>query len=136
VRYVLGFLFNSELTKVVLIKKLRPPWQSGLYNGVGGKVEPDELDYDAMVREFEEETGRTNVSWTNFATLKGEQFSIIVFKGSGNVKKCKTTTDEEIATFDVDSLPNNIVSNATWLIQMAKNHFLDYEFNYAEIEYK
>ena len=38
-KYVTGFLFNDELDRVVLIHKNRPKWQSGMYNGVGGKIE-------------------------------------------------------------------------------------------------
>ena len=38
-RYVLGFLFNPQHTSVVLVKKNRPDWQRGFYNGVGGHVE-------------------------------------------------------------------------------------------------
>lgn len=50
-QYVLGFLFNENLTKVVLVRKKRPEWQCGLLNGVGGKIEDGEPPLDAMVRE-------------------------------------------------------------------------------------
>jgi 8-oxo-dGTP diphosphatase len=42
IKYVVGFLFNEGKTKVVLIKKNRPDWQKGYFNGVGGKIEGDE----------------------------------------------------------------------------------------------
>lgn len=67
--YVLGFAFNPASDSVLLIKKVRPDWQAGLYNGVGGKIEPDEDHSDAMQREFYEETGiltRAD-SWKRFA---------------------------------------------------------------------
>ena len=55
--YVVGFLFNPDMTEVVLIKKNRPDWQKGLLNGVGGKIESGEDPITAMIREFKEETG-------------------------------------------------------------------------------
>ncbi|WP_164969449.1 hypothetical protein [Halarcobacter ebronensis] len=50
--YVTGFLFTKDFKHVVLIKKLNPEWQRGLFNGVGGKVEENEKPCDAMSREF------------------------------------------------------------------------------------
>lgn len=40
-KYVLGFMFSTEDRgqKVALIKKLKPKWQAGLLNGIGGKIE-------------------------------------------------------------------------------------------------
>jgi 8-oxo-dGTP pyrophosphatase MutT (NUDIX family) len=59
--YVLGFMFDCTLQKVVLIKKdtdkPEQQWQNGLLNGVGGGIERDELPKAAMSREFFEETG-------------------------------------------------------------------------------
>jgi 8-oxo-dGTP pyrophosphatase MutT (NUDIX family) len=52
---VVGFAFKID--RVVLIQKLRPEWQAGHLNGIGGKIEDGECAKDAMVREFEEETG-------------------------------------------------------------------------------
>jgi hypothetical protein len=37
--FVVGFLFDSDLKLVVLIRKRRPKWMNGRYNGVGGHVE-------------------------------------------------------------------------------------------------
>lgn len=54
--YVLGFAFDSD-SRVALIKKARPDWQAGRWNGIGGKVEEGETSKEAMAREFAEETG-------------------------------------------------------------------------------
>ena len=64
-KYVLGFVFNESLDKIALIRKNRPAWQKGLLNGIGGKIEADELTLDAMTREFEEETSCSidNYKW-------------------------------------------------------------------------
>ena len=54
--YVLGFQFNNDGDRVALIKKGRPEWQAGLWNGIGGGVERGEPVKLAMEREFQEET--------------------------------------------------------------------------------
>lgn len=71
--YVLGFLFDAAKGSVVLIQKNRPEWQCGKYNGVGGKIELGESPREAMVREFEEETGVRVPQWTCFNTITGDQ---------------------------------------------------------------
>jgi len=61
-KYVVGFAFSGDLTRVLLVKKLHPEWQKGYWNGVGGHIEVNETPHEAMVREFQEETGlATNV---------------------------------------------------------------------------
>jgi hypothetical protein len=55
-RFVLGFVFDFEAKKVLLVLKNRPDWQTGLLNGLGGKIEADETPLEAMEREFKEET--------------------------------------------------------------------------------
>lgn len=57
--YVCGFAFSEDGDLVYLIEKKRPNWQLGCLNGIGGGVDIDEEPINAMVREFEEETGVT-----------------------------------------------------------------------------
>ena len=46
--------------KVLLLKRAdNKKVDSGVYSGIGGKVEPHESFYDALIREIEEETGLT-----------------------------------------------------------------------------
>jgi 8-oxo-dGTP pyrophosphatase MutT (NUDIX family) len=54
--YVLGFAFNDR-GRVALIRKTRPTWQRGRWNGIGGHREGLEQPREAMRREFLEETG-------------------------------------------------------------------------------
>ena len=54
------WIFNSSADKVLMCKRRKEPYQ-GLYNLVGGKVEPEEDGLAAACRELEEETGITNI---------------------------------------------------------------------------
>ena len=71
---------NNE--DVALIRKNRPAWQKGKLNGIGGHIEQtDKTPYDAMVREFEEETGFSEYTcfWYEFASLEGESYKVYFF---------------------------------------------------------
>jgi 8-oxo-dGTP diphosphatase len=61
--FVLGFITDRK--RVLLIRKNRPDWQKGLYNGVGGLVLLDETPTDAMIREAKEETNLDITDWVN-----------------------------------------------------------------------
>lgn len=52
--YTLCFLTRGE--KVLMLHRNKPPNQ-GLWNGVGGRIEPGETPYDCVLREVFEETG-------------------------------------------------------------------------------
>lgn len=49
-------VFDQDKNHVLFCKRVKDPYQ-GLYNFVGGKIEPGENGYDAAYRELEEETG-------------------------------------------------------------------------------
>ena len=51
-------VFNKTRDSVLFCKRKKDPYK-GLYNFVGGKVEPGEESEDAAYRELEEETGIT-----------------------------------------------------------------------------
>lgn len=126
-KYVAGFLFRAAGSEVALIRKTKPDWQRGKLNGIGGKVEPRESTVDAMLREFREETGYTETRWTKFCTLSVPQASITFFKSLyGNVADLKTTPDEHVSWFHVDTILNpprvssvEVLPNLRWLIPMA-----------------
>ena len=49
-------IFNPQKDKVLFCKRMKEPYK-GLYNFVGGKVEPGEVPLAAAYRELQEETG-------------------------------------------------------------------------------
>lgn len=123
--YVAGFMFSEDKKKVALIIKNRPQWQKGLMNGIGGHVETGEKPYDAMVREFEEETGVRHSDWNHFCTLQGPFGKVHFYKAIGVLGRLKTLTDETVCVCKAWRL-NGVVPNLNWLIPMALSKNNDY----------
>lgn len=126
--YVLGFVFfEVGDSQVFLIKKERPPWQKGKWNGVGGSIEDGETSYEAMRREFREETNIDilPVNWRQFAQLKGQEWTVHCFRAvisPDEVEKLKYT-DEVVDFFwlhKVYGLP--LVEHCEWLVHLARQN--------------
>lgn len=117
--YVVGFMYSEDHTEVALIKKTRPDWQKGKLNGIGGKIEPDELPLDAMIREFKEETGCNHKYWNFFCELRGDWGTVHFFYTIGALTELKTMEDEEVGIYKVADIPNlNTIPNLRWLVPM------------------
>jgi 8-oxo-dGTP diphosphatase len=140
-KYVVGFMFDPTLSKVVLIRKLKPEWQKGLFNGVGGKVGdniPGETPEQAIHREFKEEAGVEGLNWTKYLTLLTPHSELHFFRAIGNVHRAYTALDEDVSIFDVHEVMDrcDTVPNLRWCIQMARTfHFGEraQEFKVEEI---
>lgn len=127
--YVVGFAFNKEKTKLLLIKKTKPEWQAGLLNGIGGKIENyDSTPYHAMTREFFEESNiqTTKESWYLFGKLDSPYFELHCFAGFFDEEYLTTyenMTEETIELLNVEDLFNQqfsgCVSNLKWLVSIA-----------------
>lgn len=116
--YVAGFLFSPDLKRVALIRKNKPEWQKGKLNGIGGKVEI-ETPYDAMVREFQEETGAATCGWNSFASLERADFCVAFFHLTGDYE-LRTTTGEAVGWYPVAKLDKlAVIPNLRWLIPLA-----------------
>lgn len=122
---VLGFVFDAPLEWVALIRKQRPDWQKGKWNGIGGRVQPGEDPLTAMVREFEEEAG-LNIPepyWTRTVVMDGRMhgWRVHVFTTNSHyAHDVQTKTDEVVAMFKLSSLHqfDGIISNLSWLIPL------------------
>jgi len=139
--YVLGFMLSPDETEVVLIRKNRPTWQAGRLNGVGGKVNSGEGYYEAMVREFEEETGVTEREWTHYADMEGIDWNCRVFYSiSEKYLDAQTMTDEQIVVENVDAACGldsaQAISNLKWLIPLAINSAEDKDIVVTTVKYK
>lgn len=140
IKYVCGFMFNEDKSKVVLIEKQKPTFMKGLLNGVGGKIEKNETPKQAMWREFYEETGLLMLDWKKFCVLNipGEsdsEHAIIHFftaAVSEQIQKlAKTVEQEEVGIFKVDQLHDKkVMPNLAWLIPMAMRNELHNDYFY------
>jgi len=110
-------MFSKFRNNVLLIEKKRPAWQRGQWNGVGGKVEKDEIPFAAMEREFSEETGYHFHQWEFAGILDGEDFVVTVYKCFSNPWHAKTVTDEKVSVFNIRKLPL-VIPNLVWMIPM------------------
>ena len=118
-QYVLGFLFNENLTEVVLIRKQRPEWQRNFLNGVGGKIEEGETPLDAMIRECREETGLEVSNWLRFGSMWPSESHVTLFAAIADICHAKTMTDERVEILSIGDLIL-VVPNLFWLIPIAK----------------
>jgi 8-oxo-dGTP diphosphatase len=144
-RYVVGFCFDYNHENVLLIRKNRPDWQVGRFNGLGGKIEKGESPLAAMGREFVEETGGRGLpdvrgetlTWRPFARLRGtdpagDSFEVWFFHARAGISGHFLS---ELEGFCVDGEVLHWVSmwrlgryllipNLLYLVPMARNHSL------------
>ncbi|MCC8189276.1 MAG: 8-oxo-dGTP diphosphatase [Planctomycetes bacterium] len=88
----LGYILSPERDRVLLVHRSARPDDSqyGKYNGLGGKMQPDEDVAACMIREIREEAGievtamqlRGTINWTTFGP-KGEDWLGFVFLITG-----------------------------------------------------
>lgn len=131
--YCLGFCFSTDhdaQTYVALIRKVKPDWQAGKLNGIGGKVEMSDggNPVSAMVREFSEETGTMTDSfmWLPFAVMEFDSVLVYCFAGRMDWEKfesLRTVTAEEVVKIRVDRVDEfDPLLNLGWLIPMASTY--------------
>jgi 8-oxo-dGTP diphosphatase len=116
---VVGFAFEGN--NVLLIRKMRPTWQAGKYNGVGGKLRNQEEPSVGMQREFQEETGLyiQEANWVKPATMIGPNWNVTVYGVFANIGEAVATTDEEPMVFSVNNLPRgSMIDNLEWLVPL------------------
>jgi 8-oxo-dGTP diphosphatase len=131
--YVTGFLFTLDKRRVVLIRKNKPEWQKGKWNGVGGKIEAGETPLEAMQREFSEEAGVEITDWKEFAVISGDDYKVYFFSAYDILPETKTMTDERVEVIHLSMLEENkipYIANLRWLLPLS----LDPEHKHAVIQ--
>jgi len=136
--YACGFAFDGSenlvfpTLSVALIRKVRPDWQKGFLNGIGGHIEDGETSQKAMAREFEEETGLAVPFWEFFVTLEGGDWFCDFYRAFDvDLSMVKTMTDEHVVVMPVRPLPPDVVPNLHWLVPLA----LDTQPTYGHVRY-
>lgn len=126
---VVGLCFSMDGRNVLFIKKQKPEWQKDRLNGPGGKVELGEQAKPSMAREFEEETGLTDLEWRHIVTLRvgaGDDYKEIYIYSSMSdgifmVKNPEEeTTGETLHVVPVEELFNvPVLHNLRWMVPLA-----------------
>lgn len=125
--YVLGFVFSRNHDKVLLIRKERPSWQAGLWNGIGGKIDEKDLDpLEAMQRETTEEIGY-EYNWKHCITFVCSGGTVFVYKAISNYASNDFSSsegtilyqqieDEKLGVWRLDSMPDKRDRELDWII--------------------
>lgn len=128
--YVLGFMIDEINNKILLIKKNRPAFQAGKLNGIGGKIEENELPIEALVREVSEETGlqTKDYEWRFFGRMNLPDGGCVHLFSSlrNDLEKAQSMTDEEVLIKDLkfDELKGLVMPNLIWLIDSSLDESL------------
>lgn len=116
----LAFIFNTDLTKVLLIKKQKPLEHKGLLNGLGGKLEVGESHIECLIREIEEEAviKTTKSDWTFVGKMSWTTWNVTVWTMICEDEK-PHFPDPNVDWYPVSAVPTNIISNLDWLIPLS-----------------
>jgi len=120
--YVVGFPISLN-NQVLLIKKNRPEWQKGRYNGIGGHIEKGETPLQCIIRECKEETGLITFEqdWINTVIYSGSDYIVHFYISRPiNIKNYIQETDEWLKIFDISDIPNvDTIYNLKWIIPLS-----------------
>ena len=128
-KYSCGLIFNEDKTEILLVRKRRPSWQIGMFNGIGGKVDGYESALECMIRKSKEETTIIDENWREIAKLRGDDLSwCVVFFAIYNqdFKKISPLTDELLYPIMIKDIfnrqwyfYNSIIKNLRVIISLA-----------------
>lgn len=124
-KYVLAFVLDPLIARVVLIHKHRGPKTAIGWNGVGGHVDDGETEEHAATREVLEEANVlvSPERWTRLQTMERPNGNVAVFAAATPaVYHARSRTDEEVILFHVTELPpkEELASDAAWFLAMAR----------------
>ncbi len=124
-------LFIMKNDQILLAEKKRG-FGVGLFNGIGGKIEPGETIEQAMIRETQEEIGVTPLNTTHVATITfklggfdaTEQEITSVFVANDFEGKIIETEEMRPAWYHLDQIPYNKMFSADkiWLPTVIKGN--------------
>ncbi len=109
-RYVLGFVYDTDLQRVLLLMKDKPASIAGRLNGLGGKVENGEDAYDAISREVHEESGISikPEKWEDIGWMTSLHWDCHVLRAVvplSVLRQAYTAERERVMIYHIDAVP-------------------------------
>lgn len=147
--YVCGLLRLTGVStdhrdRLLFIRKLKPDWQIGLLNGVGGKIEEGETPLQAMSREWHEEShGTPSPEWQALASFEFVGGSKVhFFKAQSNELEYfrlhgrKNDAGERFEALAMEHAlrRDDLIPNLKWLIPLAFIDTCSQVVHVAEVE--
>lgn len=130
-QYVVGILYENDPREkpsphVILMEKMRPEWQKGKLNGVGGKIENGEDPQEAMAREWEEEVDTPHdIEWDLFCALNDHQGGAMVFffrsqmPEEAEIFDFSAAEDEPLISVSIDNIwRGDVIWNIPWVVHL------------------
>lgn len=117
----LAFVFNRDLSKVLLIKKMKPIQHAGLLNGLGGKLEAHESHIDCVIREVEEEAGLkiSKSRLIDIGKMSWSNWEVSLWTCVIDTVESDDFPDSNVRWYPVSPLPKNVIENLEWLIPIS-----------------
>ncbi|KAI3407058.2 hypothetical protein KGF56_000146 [Candida oxycetoniae] len=143
VSYTLGFVRCKENNKVLLLNREKAPWM-GKWNGIGGKIEPNETSMESMRREAIEETGldlpnfksRGILTWEIHVTKDKPR----VFKDTNENKTHMPITEglylftADITIEQYENYNTPIIYNDEGILDWKDIAWITHEYNYGIVD--
>ena len=110
----LGYVLDADRRRVLLVHRTARPHdeQFGLYNGLGGKLDPDEDVVAGMRREIREEAGieatdltlRGTLNWPGFDSQGRDWFGFVFLVTGYTGRPAERSPEGELSWVEVDRL--------------------------------
>lgn len=151
--YTLGFVVFKNTKTILLIEKLKPEFQKGYLNGLGGKMEEAQIQTavkgetitECIIREVAEESGllTSPSEWNYFCSMRCTKNStdketkawivdcfINIIEDSNRMHEIINKEEEKLALLQLDqinTLNHKLLGNISWLVGMG----IDFAYNRA-----
>lgn len=126
--YTLGLVFTHTFRELLLITRGEHAFHTNKSNGLGGKIIIGESPVECIVREVKEESGiETKESqWKFMGVINGITWKVWVFSTSVEKKvDFPTISEGTLRWHPSDALPENRVTNLTWIIPFVLEKWKD-----------
>jgi 8-oxo-dGTP diphosphatase len=122
--YVLALLFTADGQRVALMRRIRPAWQAGRINALGGKLGAQESAREGASREVREEAGVEIPAgaWEEMLIWEDPIYRLHVVRAfHDGAEAVRTVEDQDVFLADSARLPAGVIDNLRWLVPLARD---------------